>query len=802
MGLIQCPDCGKMVSIRVAACPNCGCPSEYFEKETSEESKVDTLQTLPSTETKIELPIQPEEKKICMPAPQMKDDIEFKFGRHIISYPKSTENIAALYGKYVKLAHDYSEKYVRLYNSAGDMHTVLTSLTNKVISDIVSLEDMAAEDLYDFGIGITRKEFDSEYIPEFKKEIESLFQQYVAVEQEKNDLEYQRQVEKASRGRWQGGGFGMKGAIKGAMNAAVLNAGSGLLHSIGDGFTKSGDRKYINSRFEAIYASEENRTEFVASALYCFVSVLEGIKSELHDKKLININIFGDYEEISSTYETAIKYEKSADILFEKMLVCIKASPEEIKYYEPITQELFKVDCELERFLKFWNLSWIYNELQKEYSQTLMKNIKSKFVTNLCSLGIKIVGRPESISDGVLVYGQVVKGAVSLNDEVSLVKNFATPIINASVIKILCGEKEVQKTNLGGEYGFVLSLKNSDSAAETEIIVNASSFKQIESNLYATYVSNGEITDFDFAKKYCGDKSAWHTFVNEDNYISNRNISFISSKNDIIKSYGETPTKLFIREKDDLLETTGSSNDTKRLETAKEYLQYKFGSQYAMRFYFDENGKMLLVAYLKNLGLSNTKDGTKEIRGFSMQIECTKCGKIIGSDKKFCSFCGEPNPIFMKKCPSCGKHIKKKSKFCNFCGQSFEFPDLNASSLKQENSNVCKYHVECEWDDGGEELQLFVSDILNSIDEFRELYSKYSIKYCAAVDVIPELPLNGIDGISFFEVSNGKDDEICLQTTSNDKTMLRTIKKSEVEMVVNEFITGQVLEGEFEELVY
>ena len=799
MGLIKCPDCGKMVSTRVAACPNCGCPSEYFGKESAD-AKVSSFQTPSSTDVKIEVPIQPKVSSGVLLAPVVKDDIEFKFGRHIISYPKSTENIAKLYGKYEKLARDYSAKYVGLYNSAGDMHTVLTSLTDKVISDIVQLEDMAAKDLYSFGISITRKNFDSEYVPEFKNEIESLFQQYAGVEQERDDLEYQRQVEKASRGRWQGGGFGMKGAVKGAMNAAVLNAGSGLLHSIGDGFTKSGDRRYINNRFEAIYASEENRTEFVSSVFYCFESVLEGIKIEMDENNLIDIDVFGDYDDISSTYETAITFEKSADKLFEKMVDCIKAAPEEVRYYKPIVQEIFNEDCELERFLEFWNLSWIYNELQKEYSQILLKSIKSEFVTNLCSVAIKIVGTPELISDGVLVQGKAVKGTISVNDEVTFVEKFATPIINASVIRILCGDKEIQKTYLGGEYGFVLSLKNRDSIATAEILVNASSFKKPESNLYASYVSEGKLIDFDFAQKYNSGKSAWHTFIDEDNYVSNRDISFINNKTDIIKSYGETPVKLFVRENDELLKVAGSSSDTKRLETAKEYLQYRIGNQYAMRFYFDEKGKLLLVAYLKNLGLSNESDDSKEIHEFGMQIECRNCGKIISSDKKFCNFCGEPNPVFMKKCPSCGKYVKKENKFCNFCGQKFESSNLNTSLLSQSDSNVSRYRVECEWDEGEEKLELFVSDTLHDINEFKILYSEYIIRDYATVEVIPERPLNQIYSISFFEVDEGNDNEIYLETkdSTSEKVMGRLIQKGDVEKVVEEFLTGHVIEGEFE----
>ena len=30
MGLVKCPDCGKEVSDRADACPNCGCPGKYF----------------------------------------------------------------------------------------------------------------------------------------------------------------------------------------------------------------------------------------------------------------------------------------------------------------------------------------------------------------------------------------------------------------------------------------------------------------------------------------------------------------------------------------------------------------------------------------------------------------------------------------------------------------------------------------------------------------------------------------------------------------------------------------------------
>lgn len=48
------------------------------------------------------------------------------------------------------------------------------------------------------------------------------------------EAEYRR-LRKANRGRWQGGGFGVGGAIKGAAEAGMMNIGSGAIHSVVNG---------------------------------------------------------------------------------------------------------------------------------------------------------------------------------------------------------------------------------------------------------------------------------------------------------------------------------------------------------------------------------------------------------------------------------------------------------------------------------------------------------------------------------------------------------------------------------------
>lgn len=63
-------------------------------------------------------------------------------------------------------------------------------------------------------------------------ELTAIARQLDAILEEQHEEAQYRSARKANRGRWQGGGFGMSGAITGAAKAGALNAASGLGHSI------------------------------------------------------------------------------------------------------------------------------------------------------------------------------------------------------------------------------------------------------------------------------------------------------------------------------------------------------------------------------------------------------------------------------------------------------------------------------------------------------------------------------------------------------------------------------------------
>lgn len=73
-----------------------------------------------------------------------------------------------------------------------------------------------------------------------------LFSNWAAqVNEEINKISSMRGAQRSSRSRWQGGGFGFKGAIKGAIQAGILNLGTDLIRGIGDSYIDSRDAKKI-----------------------------------------------------------------------------------------------------------------------------------------------------------------------------------------------------------------------------------------------------------------------------------------------------------------------------------------------------------------------------------------------------------------------------------------------------------------------------------------------------------------------------------------------------------------------------
>lgn len=167
---------------------------------------------------------------------------------------------------------------------------------------------------------------------------------------EKKELQYQyRELRKASRGKWQGGGFGVTGALKGAATAGILNGVTGVGHSIGNMIGNAYSEHEANKKIEQLFANTFSLVFNFVDALELDVMNLANILSDILIKNGILVKIVSQEDRdkgirIYDNYNKIQGKENKENALIQ----CLKYDPYNEEYYKLYLYE-FYVDTASEK---------------------------------------------------------------------------------------------------------------------------------------------------------------------------------------------------------------------------------------------------------------------------------------------------------------------------------------------------------------------------------------------------------------------------------------------------------------------
>lgn len=144
--------------------------------------------------------------------------------------------------KYDKISEQSKERFESVYiNENRSLDDVIEKVNyqwgaifseeiEKVINSLIKdgFYNINSEKFVEQYCGSSLKAWDNAY-----KQIE---EKYLSIMLNQEQQEEYRRQRKEYRGKWQGGGFGLEGAMKGAMQAGALNMTSGLIHSVANQF--------------------------------------------------------------------------------------------------------------------------------------------------------------------------------------------------------------------------------------------------------------------------------------------------------------------------------------------------------------------------------------------------------------------------------------------------------------------------------------------------------------------------------------------------------------------------------------
>lgn len=356
MALVQCPDCGKMVSSRAAVCPECGCPAEFFKSpEVSHENN-----------SAAQMPIETNVVKA-----ETNDDITFHIAGRDVVYPGGRQaQLAKNIGIFFMVGEVAQKRLLSIYNNSKNIETALEKVPECAQFTINTALDTVMQCLYSAGVAITEEDFLEKYYFQYKIDYtpyyDEVVEKYGELLQLKEDVEEYRAMEKASRSQWVGGGFGVKGAIKGAITASIMNAGTDFIRSFGDRAKARKDEEQFQKLLVELYEDPKTKALLCTSIKTCIENLFFAYNDELislgvADKKLFSF----DKKRALTLCESTLKYETDEDKLVSNMLQCINLYPAERRFYSAMIGAIY-ANCDLNdkfnfySFLNYWALDCLF----------------------------------------------------------------------------------------------------------------------------------------------------------------------------------------------------------------------------------------------------------------------------------------------------------------------------------------------------------------------------------------------------------------------------------------------------------
>jgi len=231
--------------------------------------------------------------------------VAFHFFGNLIHFPDNEIRYAKIYKKYSQKALEVITLYEEAYKDFGNLAS-LAKKGNEVAQEYIQetlnmmISDLKRNKVYDVSLNRVLEEYYYDIFYDWEEAYDSVCEAYEDIMDNKEEAVRLRRERKESRGRWVGGGFGLGGAIKGAMTAGALNMASGAVHGVFNAFGNIASSLAASSAASKVYKKEETlyallrglyRTILSIHLVYCEYLDMEIPEYDMEKAKIILTNI-------------------------------------------------------------------------------------------------------------------------------------------------------------------------------------------------------------------------------------------------------------------------------------------------------------------------------------------------------------------------------------------------------------------------------------------------------------------------------------------------------------------------------
>ena len=270
------------------------------------------------------------------------------------------------------------------YSSQGDVIKAKKNIDNIIISTLLPICKKGVSILAENGIySIDENMFFKKYVGSSYGDIDDLLDEGVdrvqEIEQQKQAEIRYRQARKDSRGRVVGGGFGLGGAVKGMATAGVINATTGMGHSLINAVGNMGTSMAAGASKASVYSGLKGELHgLFVDVCYC---VPRGIRAELEK---ININCkyvtVGEYDQAQAIIKNYKEGRIPEDQKKKQIVAALQLNPYSMSVYELIWNDYGDPNGDLSKMCKY------FGGALEEYIKRVSEQYGDEIFTKHCDV--------------------------------------------------------------------------------------------------------------------------------------------------------------------------------------------------------------------------------------------------------------------------------------------------------------------------------------------------------------------------------------------------------------------------------
>ena len=274
-------------------------------------------------------------------------------------------------------ADEATRKFQGLYQTNTSLEMVVQNVPNQMQQCIRPVVKHCVQILIDHGIlTVDEERFIDTYTDVLEPAYEAyskIQDQYAEIVLSESEKDAYRTARREGRGRWQGGGFGLGGALKGAATAGALNMVTGAGHMLFNGVAKIGSSIAANSKMNQIFRSKDTAA-MLESGLYQSVFRLHLALIHCLDQAGVEGQAIGgivlpEASETASAMLRNIPQIKDTDQQCAAMIQAFQLDPYQEDWYRLALKIFGDHDGTLEEVERYFGITVICGEKERQLNK-------------------------------------------------------------------------------------------------------------------------------------------------------------------------------------------------------------------------------------------------------------------------------------------------------------------------------------------------------------------------------------------------------------------------------------------------